>query len=74
MTHEAPENASDSPKAAAPEAQRPETPESVSLKVYFDERLYPHLSAALTACARERPVDPVEFVGNFLINASGKHA
>ena len=74
MTNEEPAKASDSPISASPEAPRPETPESVSLKEYFDDRLYPHLSAALTACARERPVDPVEFVGNFLINASGKHA
>jgi hypothetical protein len=42
----------------------------LSLKEYFDEKLYPHLSAALAACALERPVDPVSFVGNFLINAA----
>lgn len=42
----------------------------LSLKEYFDEKLYPHLSAALSACASERPDDPVSFVGKFLINAA----
>jgi hypothetical protein len=72
MSQEAPDKVSDSPKAQQHEATRPETPESASLKEYFDDRLYPHLSAALTACARERPTDPVEFVGHFLLNAAGK--
>lgn len=57
-------------EAAKSEVVRPETPDHVTLKQYFDERLYPHLSAALAACARERPEDPVNFVGEFLVNAS----
>ena len=72
MSEDDPAKETESPKLEKPHSQRPDTPESVSLKEYFDERLYPHLSAALTACARERPTDPVEFVGNFLLNATGK--
>jgi hypothetical protein len=69
------EKGNDSVKQPDVSTERPDTPEVSSLKEYFDERLYPHLSAALTACARERPVDPVEFVGKFLVNVSaGKHA
>ena len=41
-----------------------------TLKQYFDEKLHPHLSAALAACAKERPEDPVKFVGNFLLSQS----
>jgi hypothetical protein len=72
MTQEAKQTGSVSPSQQEPEIGRPETPEPVSLKEYFDEQLYPHLSAALAACARERPNDPVEFVGKFLLNACGK--
>ena len=38
-----------------------------NLKLYFDEKLHPHLAAALAACAQEMPDDPVKFVGNFLL-------
>ncbi len=41
-----------------------------TMKQYFDEKLHPHLSAALTACARARPDDPVTFVGNYLLDLS----
>lgn len=40
------------------------------LKSYFDEKLYPRLSAALAACAEEMPEDPVKFVGNYLLKES----
>jgi hypothetical protein len=40
----------------------------MSLKQYFDEKLHPKLSAALNACAVERPADPVSFVGNYLLS------
>jgi hypothetical protein len=72
MSRDKEENHDISDEAAKSEAVRPETPAGVTLKVYFDERLYPHLSAALAACARERPEDPVIFVGEFLVNASRK--
>ena len=72
MTQEVQTNGNGSPSESVKPTERPDTPESVSLKEYFDEKLYPHLSAALAACARERPSDPVEFVGRFLLNACGK--
>ena len=48
----------------------PEPVDSINLKQYFDEKLYPQLSAALAACARERPDDPVSFVGDFLLQSA----
>jgi hypothetical protein len=58
--------------AAASPVNEQKSPSSsdTSLKEYFDDKLYPHLSAALAACARERPEDPVRFIGNFLVNAA----
>lgn len=44
----------------------------MNLKQYFDEKLHPKLSAALNACAIERPEDPVSFVGNFLLSHSDR--
>jgi hypothetical protein len=72
MTQEEKQTGNSSPTEPPPASPRPETPEPKSLKEYFDEQLNPHLSAALAACARERPSDPVEFVGKFLLNACGK--
>lgn len=72
MSREKGENHDISDGGATSTDVRPETPDGVTLKEYFDERLYPHLSAALAACARERPEDPVSFVGEFLVNASRK--
>ena len=74
MTQENSEPVPAQPESPMPNVGHPETPESSSLKEYFDEKLYPHLSAALAACARERPEDPVVFVGEFLTNASRKHS
>jgi hypothetical protein len=73
MTPENSEAVPAQPESPIPNIGRPETPEGSSLKEYFDEKLYPHLSAALAACARERPEDPVAFVGEFLVHASQKH-
>ena len=43
------------------------SPRKMNLKKYFDEKLHPKLSAALNACAVERPDDPIAFVGNYLL-------
>ena len=74
MTSEVPPTTEASVSESAAVIERPDTPDPICLKEYFDEKLYPHLSAALAACARDRPEDPVEFVGRFLLNASGKQA
>ena len=65
--HEKLENSITSPSGTN---ARPETPVPLNLKSYFDEKLYSHLSAALAACASERPDDPVSFVANFLLSRS----
>ena len=70
MTSQTHEKAENPPSSPAGNSGRPETPEPLNLKSYFDEKLYSHLSSALAACARERPEDPVSFVGNFLLGRS----
>lgn len=40
---------------------------TMSLKSYFDVKLHAHLCSALSACAAERPADPVLFVANYLL-------
>lgn len=37
------------------------------VRTYLDETVVPIMMQALSACARERPEDPVDFVANFLL-------
>jgi len=47
--------------------QNPQS-QNITLKQYFDEKLHAALSAALNACAEEKPDDPITFVGNYLLS------
>lgn len=68
MTEEAPSLDESHKEAEVTEPVMHVSPQSI--KQYFDEKLHPQLSAALTACARQRPEDPVSFVGNFLLDSA----
>jgi len=56
------------PGASSSVGEQSRSHPEMSLKQYFDEKLHPKLSAALNACAVERPADPVSFVGNYLLS------
>ena len=69
MTQENNELKDTSPSRRAETAPASVDPEPENLKEYFDQKLHPILSAALAACARERPENPAAFVGQFLLDS-----
>ena len=73
MTEEATEIVAEQTEPTSPESVRVDV-QPGNLKLYFDEKLHPQLSAALAACANEMPEDPVRFVGEFLLKMAGENA
>lgn len=47
-------------------------PSNEYAKMYLEENVYPKLLEGLTALCREKPLNPTEWLGNFLVNHSGK--
>ena len=45
----------------------------LSTRAYLEQNVTPVVQEALLQCARERPPNPLEFVGNYILNrAKGK--
>ena len=56
------------------ENKQEEAPQQVlSTRAYLEQNVTPVVQEALLECARKRPENPLEFVGNFILNrAKGK--
>jgi hypothetical protein len=49
------------------------TPPQLSTRAYLEQNVVPVVQDALLECAKQRPSNPLEFVGNFILDrAKGK--
>ena len=56
-----------------PQEQEPETPNAnLGILQYLDKTIMPDLVKALDVLSQERPDDPIEFLGNYMLKQCEK--
>ena len=52
------------------ERQREEKPQALPVRAYLDQTVVPVLLQGLAELAKERPANPIEWLGNYLLKNS----